>query len=97
MRAIAAILTFVVVKSDNDMIWIPCLDIIGSILAVILVFIEMKKRGIGIKVTGLKNAFQKLKDSAIFFLSNMATTTFTALNILKWCFISRTCTCSIGK
>ena len=82
MRAIAAILTFVVVKSDDDMMWIPCLDIIGSILAVILVFIEMKKRGIEIKVTGLKNAFQKLKDSAIFFLSNMATTTFTALNTL---------------
>lgn len=82
MRAIAAILTFGLVKSDNDMMWIPCLDIIGSIVAIILVFIEMKKRRIGIKVTGLKNAWQKLKDSAVFFLSNMATTTFTALNTL---------------
>lgn len=82
MRTIATIFTFVIVKNDNDIMWIPCLDIIGSILAIVLVFMEMKKREIRIEFTSFKNAFCKLKDSAIFFLSNMATTTFTALNTL---------------
>lgn len=82
MRLIATVLTFVFVKNDSDMIWIPVLDIIGSIVAVILVFWEMKKRGIGIKFTKIKNAFVKLKESAVYFLSNMATTTFTALNTI---------------
>ena len=82
MRTIATVFTFVFVRSDSDMMWIPCLDIIGSVVAIVLVFVEMKKRGIYIKITGLKNAISKLKDSAVFFLSNMASTTFTALNTL---------------
>lgn len=82
MKSIAAALTFVFVKDDSDLLWIPILEIIGSLAAIVLVFAEMKKRGIGIKITGLKSAAAKLKDSAVFFLSNMASTTFTALNTL---------------
>ena len=82
MRSIAAALTFLVVKSDSDMMWIPILDIIGSVVAVALVFWEMKKRNLLIRFTGIKNAIYKLKESAIYFLSNMATTTFTALNTI---------------
>lgn len=82
MRSIAALLTFVFVKNDTDMIWIPILDIIGTSVAIILVFFEMRKRDIKICFTGIKSALIKLKESAIFFLSNMATTTFTALNTL---------------
>ena len=82
MRLIAAALTFVFVKSDADILWIPVLDILGSLVAIVLVFWEMKKRAISIKFTGLKSALKKLHDSAIFFVSNMATTTFTALNTI---------------
>lgn len=64
------------------MIWIPVLDIIGSLIAVGLVFYEMKKRRISIVFSNLNSAIIKLKESAVFFLSNMATTTFTALNTL---------------
>ena len=82
MRSLAAALTFVFVQDDSDMLWIPILDIIGSLVAIALVFHEMKKRDISIDFTGLKNAWIKLKESALFFLSNMASTTFTALNTL---------------
>ena len=82
MRSIATILIFVFVKNDTDMIWIPVLDIIGSFFAIILVIIELRKRDIRICFTSIKSALIKLKESAIFFLSNMATTTFTALNTL---------------
>lgn len=82
MRSLATALTFVFVKSDADILWIPILDILGSLVAIFLVFSEMRKMNIGISMTGLSAAFRKLKESAIFFLSNMATTTFTALNTL---------------
>lgn len=82
LRSIAAALTFVLVKNDSDMMWIPVLDIIGSLAAIILVFVEMKKRSIKVKFTGIHNAWLTLKESTVFFLSNMATTTFTALNTL---------------
>lgn len=82
MRSLAAVLTFVFVQNDSDMLWIPVLDIIGSLIAILLVFHEMKKRGIRVEITGIKSAWLKLKESAIFFLSNMASTTFTALNTL---------------
>ncbi len=82
MRSLAAALTFVFVRDDSDMLWIPVLDIIGSLVAIVLVFHEMKKREIKIDFTGIKNAWLKLKESAVFFLSNMASTTFTALNTL---------------
>lgn len=82
MRSIAAVLTFVFVRSDADMLWIPLLDIIGSAAAILLVFAEMKKRNIGIRTEGIGKAFEKLKESAVFFLSGMAATTFNALNTL---------------
>ncbi len=82
MRGISALLTFIFVKEDKDILWIPVLDILGSLVAICLVVMEMKKRGYGVKFTGISAALQKLKDSFVFFVSNMASTTFTALNTL---------------
>lgn len=82
MRSISALLTFVCVKGDEDLLYIPILDIVSSIIAIVLVLNEMKKRNIKIEITGIKNAWKKLKESAVYFLSNMASTTFTALNTI---------------
>lgn len=82
MRGVSTLLTFVFVKEDADILWIPLLDIFGSLIAVGLVMMEMKKRKYGIKFTGIATAFRKLRESFVFFLSNMASTTFTALNTL---------------
>ncbi len=82
MKGIATALTFVFVHSDMDIYWIPILDIIGSLIAIILVWRELFKSGVRIKPEGIKAAIIKLKDSAIYFFSNMATTAFTALNTL---------------
>ena len=82
MRLIATGLTFIFVKNDSNMLWIPILDIIGSFVAIVLVFREMRKRDIHIKFTNVNNAISKLRESAVYFLSNMATTTFTALNTI---------------
>lgn len=82
MRSLSTALTLLFVRNDSDILWIPILDIIGSCSAIVLVFYEMKKRRIKIQFTGKKNALLKLKESGVFFLSNMASTTLTALNTL---------------
>lgn len=82
MKGIATALTFVFVRHDGDIMWIPVLDIIGSMIAVGLVWIQLKRFNVSMKFDGLGEAFKKLKESAIYFFSNMATTAFTALNTL---------------
>ena len=80
MRGIATALTFLFVHSDKDILWIPIIDSIGTIVAIILVWIELLKFNVHIKFDGIRAAIQKLKDSWIYFFSNMATTAFNALN-----------------
>lgn len=82
MKLISTALAFVFVRSDADILWIPILDILGSLVAVFLVAFEVKKRGYQLVFTGFRSVLNKLKDSFIYFLSNMATTTFNALNTL---------------
>lgn len=81
-KTISTAFTFVFIRSDADVLWIPILDIIGTLVAIALVIIELKKQGIVIKITALSNAWKKLKESAIYFLSNIASTAFNALNTL---------------
>ena len=48
MRGIATALTFIFVHSDKDILFVPLLDAVGSLVAVILVFVELKKENIKI-------------------------------------------------
>lgn len=82
MRGIATAMTFVFVHSDKDILFVPLLDAIGSLVAVILVFVELKKENIAIHFSGVKAALEKLKASFVCFASDMATTAFGALNTL---------------
>ena len=82
MRGIATALTFIFVHSDKDILFVPLLDAVGSLVAVILVFVELKKENIKIHFSGVRTAWKKLKNSFVYFASNMATTAFGALNTL---------------
>lgn len=82
MRGIATLMTFVMIHKDTQILWIPILDIVGSLLAVMLVWLEMKKIGIQMVFTSIKDSTAKLIESANYFISNMATTAFGALNTL---------------
>ena len=82
MRGTAALLTFVFVHGDADLMWIQILDIVGGVAAVTLVLVELKKLGIRVRLGSLRRAWRKLKESALYFLSNMATTAFNVLNTL---------------
>lgn len=82
MRGIATLLTFVAVRNDGDVLFIPVLDLIGSFVAVGLVLKKMKDIGVRIRILNLKNVFWEVKLSFVYFVSNMATTLFTAINTL---------------
>ena len=82
MRGTATLLTFVFVKGDEDILWIPILDILGSLAAIAMVWHQLKKDHIRLKADSISAALIKLKDSAVYFFSNMATTAFNALNTL---------------
>lgn len=80
MKGLSTVLTFLFVKNDTNVLWIPTLDIIGSLLAIILVFIEVKKENIIIKFTSIKRSFELMKESFVFFFSNVASTSFNVFN-----------------
>lgn len=82
MKMVSTILTFILVKNDSNMILIPILDILSSLLAIILVFYEIFKLKLKIRFSNLKNALKSLKDSFVYFLSNVASTSFNALSTL---------------
>ncbi len=81
-KTISTLCTFVFIKGDQDFLLIPAFDVLGSFVALILVIFEIKKLGIKLKFTGLKSSVKMLKESAVYFASDMATTAFGALNTL---------------
>ena len=89
-KMLSTALTFVFIKSDADLLLVPIFDILGSLLALFWVLKEIKKLGIQIIPVKISRAIQMLKKSAIYFASDMATTSFGALNtVLVGIFMSR--------
>ena len=90
-KLVSTILTFVFIKNDNHVLLIPLFDILGSVVALVLVLIEIRKMGIVITKMPLSDALNRLKESAVYFVSDMATTAFGALNtLLVGIFVSKT-------
>lgn len=81
-KVISTICTFLFIKSDADLLLIPIFDCLGSGAALVMMLVEVKKMGLNMVPTGLKNALRILKESATYFVSDMATTAFGALNTL---------------
>lgn len=79
-KIVSTVLTFVVVRSDSDLLLIPVLDIVSNVLAVLISFGIIKRLKITIRITSIKDCWRMLKESFVYFLSSAATTAFTALN-----------------
>lgn len=82
MKIISTLLTFILIKNDSNILLIPILDILSSTIAIILVFFEMKKMNIRLKFSGMTNVFNSIKNSFVYFLSNVASTSFNALSTI---------------
>lgn len=81
-KAITTGLTFVFVKSDDQILLIPIFDMIGSALAVVLTQMEMHNRNIIIRFDGWRKVLYELIVSGMYFASSFATTTFNVMNTL---------------
>ena len=82
MKVISTILTFVFIKSDADILLIPIFDIISSLIAILLILFEMKKMNLKCSFTNIKKTLNSIKISFIYFLSNIASTSFNALSTI---------------
>lgn len=82
MKVISTVLTFIMVKSDSNLILIPILDILSTLIAVLLVFYNIKRMDLKIKHSNIKKSFLSLKESFIYFLSNVASTSFNAFSTI---------------
>lgn len=91
MKTISVGLTLVLVKGNEDILWIPILDILSSLVAIALTLYEVKKLGIKLSfVEKWQGALSSLKTSSIYFASEAATTVFGALNtVLVGIFMDR--------
>lgn len=82
MKAISTILTFILIKDDSNILLIPILDILSSLIAILLVLFEIKKMKIKMKFSKIENSIKSIKDSFVYFLSNVASTSFNALSTI---------------
>lgn len=84
MKSITTLLTFVFVKNDSTVIYIPILDIISSLIAVALAFYELNKLNIHpfAFFPSFSECISKLKNSFTYFASNVANIAFNSINTL---------------
>lgn len=81
-KIIAIVLTLILIKDDSDLMLIPVFEIISNAVAVLISFILLKKLDIRIRFSNIKTWFHDLKESAVYFMSNFATTVFGALTTI---------------
>lgn len=81
-RAITVVCTFLLIHDDGDLLLIPILEIIGNLVAIAWVWWEIRKMQLPVRVRSVKAAWAMLKDSFVYFLSDIASTAFGALNTL---------------
>lgn len=80
-KAVYTAAIFLFVRKDTDYIFVPVATIGANLVAIVLTWIEIVgKRMIGFSVVSAKDVLLRLKESALFFLSRIATTFYTSLN-----------------
>ncbi|WP_405077475.1 oligosaccharide flippase family protein [Limosilactobacillus reuteri] len=82
MKGLATVLTFILVKGEQQILLIPILDIIGSAVANMWVLYEIKKMKLRFVKVSSKTIIKDINTSFIYFISNMASTAFGALNTI---------------
>ena len=82
-KGVSTALTFIVVHSIDDILWIPILDILSSVIALAWSFISAKRLfGTTITFVPLCEALSELKVSALYCFSNMASVVFSGFTTL---------------
>ncbi|MCF2612840.1 oligosaccharide flippase family protein [Fusobacterium perfoetens] len=88
-KAITTILTILVVKGPDQLIWIPIFNGVGNATSIVFTWIHLKKKfDISFTKTYIQDSVEEIKESFIFFISTFASTAFTFANILFMGFAS---------
>lgn len=82
MKIISLILTIIFVQRDQQIVLIPIFDILSSFIAIFLVIFEIKKLGFHFNKPNLRSSLLALKNSFIYFLSDISATTFNAISTI---------------
>lgn len=82
MKVISTILTFILVKNDNDVLLIPILELLSSLVAISLVLYKLKKLNLKIRFSKFEKALKSIKNSFMYFLSDAASLSFNALSTI---------------
>lgn len=82
MKTLSTLCTILFVHHDHQILLIPLLDILSSIIAILLVIREVSKLHLKFIRPKLKSILFSLKTSFIYFLSDISSTTFNALSTL---------------
>lgn len=78
-KTIVTVLTFIIIRCDNNLLFIPILELIGNMVSIIFSFAFVRKLNIHISFSNFKKWIRDLKESFAYFMSNFATTVFGAL------------------
>lgn len=81
-RVITVALTFLLIQDDSDLLLIPTLEIIGNLAAIGWVWWEIRRCRIPVRFRSWRETFTMLRESFVYFLSDIASTAFGALNTL---------------
>lgn len=82
-KGVSTVLTFVMVRSIDDILWIPVLDILSSAIALAWSFVSARRMfGTTIEPVPLGEAFAELKASALYCFSNTASVVFSGFTTL---------------
>ncbi len=83
IRTFFSVMIFVFLRKPEDIYVIPLLNIIGNGVAMAVSYWDLKKRfSIAFTRVSWGDVFLRLKNSAVFFLSRIATTAYTAMNTI---------------
>lgn len=81
-KFIAIFFTLILIRDDNDLLIIPILEIVSNGIAVLISLSFMNKLKIHVRFHNIKIWMKDLAESAVYFISNFATTVFGALTTL---------------
>ena len=82
------LMIFILVKEPKDYIYIPILNVIGNLGALIATYIHLRSMDIKFTSCRLKDILSRMKTSSIFFMSRIASTAYTAANTIILDFLS---------
>lgn len=81
-KGVSTLLTFLMVTGNNTMIFIPLVDLAGTVVALIWTYISMRKLNLQIRLASFDSVFKRLRESFPYFLSGIASNQYNAVCVL---------------